>query len=104
MVNIAANNNAKPICGIKFRLQISQVFPMAYIKTASANKRLKLASPTKLLLFDIRVASVKLNPIVLSTGYKPKMRKPRIKGVINKYPVYFLLSFIMSPSNDKSID
>jgi hypothetical protein len=93
-----------PIYGIKFNIHISHVFPTALMKTSSANNRLKLAIPTKWLLFDIKVASVKLSVSVLMTGYKPKMRKPIMNGARNRYPVEFLLSlarFMLPPFIEK---
>jgi ribosomal protein L28 len=102
LVNITDNNNAMPICGKKFKTQINQVFPIAPKKVLSANKRTKFSNPIKwLLLIDNTVASVKLSANVLKTGYKPKMRKPRMKGRRKKYPVEFFLNlarFMLSPS------
>jgi hypothetical protein len=104
-VNRTDNNIAMPICGIKFKTQINQVFPTALIKTLSANKRLKLLRPIKWPVPDIRVVLVKLSANVFITGYKPKMRNPIINGVRNRYPVEFFLNlarFMLPPFDVKT--
>ena len=58
-----------------------QVFPTAFRKTPSANKRAKLSSPINLAVFDMMVVSVKLSQMVFTTGYRPKTRKPIMNGV-----------------------
>jgi hypothetical protein len=77
---------ATPIWGIKFKIQISQVFFTAFKNTPSANNRSKFFNPTKSAFLLIKVVLVKLRANVLYTGYTPKIRKPIINGAIKRYP------------------
>ena len=69
---------------MKLHSHKNQVFPMAVMKVLFAKSCLKLLNQMNLDVDDINVVLVKLSAMVLTTGYKPKIKKPMMNGVIKK--------------------